>query len=179
MADLVTFLLNRIEEDERVAQEADPGVWTFSADVEFSGGSGNITSETPSEHFNIAYDYDREAGYGAVDANNAPHIVAWSPARVLAECAAKRRIIEEHHLSTQRSRDWQNLELPHGERKYEKFIDEETCAVCGWVREVESQWMEKYSGTYPVPDLTGCLTLRALAAPFAGHPEFDPAWEMT
>jgi len=162
MADLVTFLLNRLADDEGAAKRAGGRGWTEDEEgccVDLGGDRGESV-----ETHAVIY---------------APHIARWDPARVLAECAAKRRIIEEHHLSTQRSRDWQYLELPHGERKYEKFIDEETCAVCGWVREVESQWMEKYSGTYPVPDLTGCLTLRALAAPFAGHPEFDPAWEMT
>ena len=163
MTDLVAFLLQRISDDERVAKAA-------------STGDGYLNWDTPSTAIVQLAGGDLD-GLVHMPRLASLHVVRWDPARVLAECATKRAIIEEHHISTRRSRDWQNLELADGERKYEKFVDEETCAVCGWVREIESPWMEKYSGAYPVPEMAGCLTLRLLAAPFRSHSDFDPAWE--
>ena len=69
----------------------------------------------------------------------------WDHARVLAECAAKRRIVELHE--------------PNGE----------TCSVCAL------QDGSKYGDGWGAEDWP-CTTLRALALPYADHPEFREEW---
>ena len=83
---LTEFLLARIAEDEETAREADGPRWfhsdkvvtfeAFGPDSEWVDASSPISVDT------------RANGW---------HIVKWSPARALAECEAKRRIVEAHH----------------------------------------------------------------------------------
>ena len=80
---LTEFLLARIAEDEETARAADGPRWfhhdkvvTFEA---FGPDSGWVDASSP-----ISVD-TRANGW---------HIVRWSPARVLAECEAKRQIVE-------------------------------------------------------------------------------------
>lgn len=75
--------------------------------------------------------------------------VAWE-ARVLREVAAKRAILAEH---------------PH-ERMGGRTARREDvgCTLCG--QDDGVQWHEGW-----------CATIRALAAVYADHPEFDPAWK--
>jgi hypothetical protein len=85
MPDLADFLLARTAEDEADARRAaavdDLGpVWRAGRKWEdFAGiyASGIEVADMP-------------------DTGVAPHIARWDPARVLAECQAKRRIVEHH-----------------------------------------------------------------------------------
>jgi hypothetical protein len=70
------------------------------------------------------------------------------PERVLAECEAKRRIVGEHQR-TRRSQEYTYIE---------GYID--PCITCGQVRPRK----------YP------CATLRALALPYAAHPDYRKEW---
>jgi Family of unknown function (DUF6221) len=92
MDDLSTWLLAQIEADEELARKATPGPWT----VERSGSSGGAWVEP-----NVAGYIDVEMSYGEalgtlLNAENADHIAAWDPARVLAECEAKRKLIDRY-----------------------------------------------------------------------------------
>ena len=73
-----------------------------------------------------------------------------TPARVLAECDAKRRIVELH-----------------GRR------DDDTCAECGDgepdTGPGDRGWFE--AAHWP------CLTLQLLALPYADHPDFQEQWK--
>jgi hypothetical protein len=90
---LVGFLLARIDDDQRRAEQATPGPWhgvrindsTDGWDVEVRG-SGTT-------HPDVAVDHAQPAE-GACSGSDAAHIARWHPARVLAECNAKRGIIE-------------------------------------------------------------------------------------
>jgi hypothetical protein len=73
---LAEFLLARIAEDEADAQAAMPGPWTLDGGTVMAGHPTN-------EVVDWAYD------------ENGPHIARWDPARVLAECEAKREIVEQ------------------------------------------------------------------------------------
>lgn len=79
--------------------------------------------------------------------------VAVAPARLLAECEAKRRIVEIHDRVES---DWIDGD---GDDRSGVF-----CAVC--------EGEAGYTGgdTYP------CPTLRAVAAVYADHPDYDEAW---
>lgn len=93
MTDLAEFLMQRIAEDEADARDAshrdaewtavDPSPAGWGADerdAELLGGGKPLGR------------FDPEYGGMLV----AEHVARWSPARVLAECAAKRRIVELH-----------------------------------------------------------------------------------
>lgn len=79
---LTEFLLARIAEDEADAQSASPSPWRVTYD---EGDFGLTTYDYPSDRVVVRtpepYDQD--------------HVARWQPSRVLAECEAKRRIVEE------------------------------------------------------------------------------------
>jgi len=80
---LTEFLLARIAEDEEDARAADGTRWLHSDKV--------VTFEA----FGPDGDYVDASSPISVDTrDNGWHIVRWSPARVLAECKAKRRLLE-------------------------------------------------------------------------------------
>ena len=76
-------------------------------------------------------------------------LTTWWPARVLAECAAKRAIVAEHGRDDDSSADYC-----------------ETCAV----------WWKCELGEGPPPVAWPCPTLRALAAVYADHPDYQQEW---
>ena len=81
---LTEFLLARIAEDEAVATAATPGPWRHNQD-------GDVLS---SEWCVV----DTESGANPPDVTDAAHIARHDPARILAECEAKRQIIDEHQI---------------------------------------------------------------------------------
>lgn len=79
---ITEFLLDRIEEDEERARSADSGRWLpedKGVTFEFYG------DEFPDGEAQVRLVADTRA--------NQNHIARWGPARVLAECAAKRAIL--------------------------------------------------------------------------------------
>lgn len=97
---LTEFLLARIAEDEAAARAASPSPWSYPGIESVAGGTlydatrriVDVVYEHPADHDGtiIRHLLEPEA-----DANGA-HIARHDPARVLAECEAKRRIIDEH-----------------------------------------------------------------------------------
>lgn len=88
-----------------------------------------------------------------------------SPTRVLAECEAKRRIVELHF-------ERYSLRAPVTDNK----ID--VCDICGpfdWpFIEVDGEWVQSPSpsgGTFHP-----CQTLRLLGQVYGDHPDYDEAW---
>ncbi len=88
---LTEFLLARIAEEEAVSRAAVEGPWD------------TMTQET-ADGENIYFTVDTASGdpildlheSGALGRSTSEHIARWDPARVLAECEAKRRIVEAH-----------------------------------------------------------------------------------
>lgn len=83
---ITEFLEARIAEDEEVAMDAvdgddDDGVWHVGPS--FGGGSEQVKGKGI-----LIY------GEGGHTEDQAAHIAAWDPARVLAECAAKRWVLD-------------------------------------------------------------------------------------
>lgn len=93
-------------------------------------------------------------GYDAsgldVEEGDAAHILRHDPARVLAEVAAKRRIVEEHD-----TREVASLDRDDWGRVRE---------VCRRCREGERQIVAP------------CPTLRLIALPYASHESYRPEW---
>lgn len=85
MDELVQFLRDRLDEDERTALAATPGPWEQSGigdygwTVSFSRPGAGVEAE--------------DSDQGRADA---AHIARHDPARVLAEVEAKRRMLDEH-----------------------------------------------------------------------------------
>jgi hypothetical protein len=131
--DLTEFLLALIAEDEAAAVAA-------SADddntAETLGEDGRWTASYRYVEGRNMTIYD-EGGHSE---EQAQHIARWDPARVLAECEAKRRIVELHSDHLHRQGD---------------------CETCDG------------GGRYLVGD---CPTIRALALPYADHPDYQEGW---
>jgi hypothetical protein len=92
------------------------------------------------------------------------YIAHFDPARAVAECGAKRRIVELHELGE--SRLAQEHPVFFGVKVFEP--PEPGCQVC------------------VVPDVDDCavvagpcLTLRLLAQPYADHPDFRAEWAVS
>lgn len=83
MTTLPEFLLSQIEADEAVARAATPGSW--------DGGERIVWSDVGPDPYVVT---DGESGDGGTfSPENAEHIARHDPARVLAECKAKRDVI--------------------------------------------------------------------------------------
>lgn len=138
--DLTDFLLARIAEDEKTARAAE-GHRTFD-------GTGIVVGRRESV---------------TLPSTVAAHIARHDPARVLADCAAKRAIVELHRPE----------ERVTGYRGNE-HIREWQCPSCGGAGPDEDAGGNLFLDIWH--DRAPCDTLLALAQPFAGHPDFDPAW---
>jgi len=90
MSDLPHFLLARIAEDEAVARACVGPEWT-------SGLPATIHPD-PTTYRTVV----RQVGHvcGSIIAVDAEHIARHDPARVLAECEAKRRIVDSYRYLT-------------------------------------------------------------------------------
>lgn len=153
--DLSGWLLEQIAEDEQVARasQGDParpgaGVWTRQC----SHLDEDFEPEKPG-HDNccvVAGDitiYD-EGGHGPEDAD---HIARWDPARVLAECEVKRRLVKMHA-------DDQEHYCPSEDAgsEYYNYMN-------GWAEEKDN--------------LQICPTLKLLALPYADRPGYREEWK--
>ena len=81
-----------------------------------------------------------------------------SPTRVLAECEAKRRIMEWHPV-------YRGPRLVAVDRRPAGFA----CEQCHATSSISEQSV--------IEDLGWCETLRLLALPYADHPDYDEAWQ--
>lgn len=119
---ITEFLEARITEDEAVARDI---AGCESRDPEGQGYSGTVM------------EMEGSARYG---------VIAVDPARLLAECAAKRAIIEMHR------------------RTMDTYGDAlgDTCTMCA----------DSGPDAQPFP----CDTLKALAAVYKDHPDYQPEW---
>lgn len=79
---------------------------------------------------------------------DAAHIALNDPAHVLAWCETVRRIVKEHSA--------------HPEPQRMVYGTIVACSTCGDVDDNPTKWP--------------CDTLRILALPDVGHPDYDPAW---
>lgn len=146
MSDLVAFLSARLGDDEATAKAASPGPW-FSW-IEGRDGRGGDSFIGTEGEADLYVSVGK--GYHPKWEADQDFIARHDPARVLAEVEAKRAILAGH--------------APGYPVTYPKPSGQPTCGVChagGWDWEPEN---------WP------CLTVRALAAVYSDHPDYDPAW---
>jgi hypothetical protein len=156
---LAEFLLARIAEDEVAATEAGADSWEVADErkVRWVRNGGNAH------------------GWAAfADLPTATvHIARWDPARVLAECEAKRRIIEgggsqcggyyppgnEIRIEQEENAEELGIEFqPHWPEDYAPF-----CDGCAAAQSADRDWER---------------TLRALAGVHSAHPDYRPEWRL-
>lgn len=88
--DLVAFLLTRIAEDEQVATAALPGPWR--AERRLEPGPPEWPPDVQVLHDLLGH--TGAVGSARISEPDAAHIARWDPARVLAECEAKRLLVD-------------------------------------------------------------------------------------
>ena len=93
MSDLADFLLSRIDDDEDQARYATPGPWQNVRVNERADGWNVGALGADGTQRDVAVDHGPSAE-GACGGSDSTHIARWDPMRVLAECEAKRRIVE-------------------------------------------------------------------------------------
>jgi hypothetical protein len=105
------------------------------------------------------------------------HVARHDPARVLAEVKAKRRILHRHRPTDP---DW----VASQRAWHDKYGGDApfqpkppACAGCGRCGSGGRRG-EAYRSYPRTPDFTKCPELRDLAAVYADHPDYDPAWRV-
>ncbi len=131
MADLAAFLTARLAEDQELAEKAQNEPFP---DKGFERGTHIVYGL---QSTGLGLDYQGFA-------------LAWDPARVLAEIAAKRRVLARHQRMGS---------------VYCDALVPDACEGCGLD---EGEWN--------VADINECPELLDLAAPFSGHEDFDESW---
>jgi hypothetical protein len=144
------FLNARLDEDEQMAQAASAGLpWR----------AGTKSDGLPSRNewdLDLVYQYPDESGVVQCSPEEAPHIARHDPARVLAEVAAKRRIVEIHQRKVS-----------------DGYPDVIVCSECGPTDDERwrvQKWEQYQGGAWP------CRTLRLLASVYAEHADYNPSW---
>ncbi len=157
---IVRFLRARLDDDERIAQAAMPGPWSWRTDQGAFGGEPDppeaprwghcgpdlIAANGEDVITSIGHDADNVIVLRA----DAEHIAHHDPARVLAEVAAKRQQIDMTF-------------------RYEATIDGEW-GCCHTAEEIASG---RCSAT-PVDEI---VMLRLLALPHVEHPDYREEWK--
>jgi hypothetical protein len=145
-ATLAEFLLACIAKDEAIARTATAGPWTVDEQgCCVASEAEGIIIET--------HGFDTAAS----------HAAHWEPVRVLAECEAKRRIVEFHSPS----RHPLNLLADRRPDRYSQKRED-----LGLVCEECSGHDDPYIDQEPWP----CRTLAALALPYADHSDYREEW---
>ena len=156
MTTLTEFLLARITEDEAVARRATgaerTGNWWLDPD---EGGVTEVSC------------LDVQGFITAVDVD-AAHIARHDPARVLADCDAKRRIVKLH-------KSWPVLVETPMEFETAASSTDPTRMVFRASQQIAWTTEQEYRNRFGAEPPTGPI-LRALALPYATHPDYDESW---
>jgi len=144
---ITEFLEARIAEDEAVANDATGARW-----VVLPGVNASLVNIDATQVRDEKWKYGRFGHIATTshDAAYAEHIARHDPARVLAECAAKRAIIELH--GPVRDDGWKSGEAN----------DYLWCGMCGSIDDS--------------PEPYPCATIKALAAVYKDHPDYREEW---
>jgi hypothetical protein len=151
---LIEFLLARIAEDEAIAKAAvgkaafqrQTGHWKFDHVQDKYGviplvfALADAGGKTQVARLDEAWDSEERGTY----------IARFDPARALAECDAKRRLINIHATTNY-----------HG--------GPDACDMC-------TEWDDYPYKVQEGIDKFPCDTLRALALPYADHPDYRQEW---
>lgn len=148
---LITFLRARLDELE-VAAKAMLAVYPTPWELSDRGHMAKITADKP--NFAIVIQLDQRQARDAVWLGDPiRHVELNNPDFTLADVAAKHRIIDMHRDEGQ----------GQGYRASDYGYIDHACHMCGTP--------DEYAVAWP------CSTLKALALPFAGHPDYREDWK--
>ncbi|MEV8523155.1 DUF6221 family protein [Streptomyces sp. NPDC052000] len=167
--DLVQFIRDRLDDDERAARLAPGPSWERR---EIRSDDGTFVFE---EYVAVA-DPDRNTVVlSDVDAEVLPFVLRHDPARVLADVEAKRELVKLH------TPEWDIVEWPHDQTGKGRAQVCRSCAnrdIDGW-----QNWRPAFGGADTLPEgvkppyiLAPCATLRLLSLPYADHPGYREEW---
>lgn len=192
--DLTEFITARLDEDEAAVRASsgstvtgEPGAWkpvatgdeweAADAGSEYSAKGGGYIEllvalrpdlprppDVMSGMWGVVTSHEEEADAEALPVFE--HIARWDPARVLAEVAAKRQLLEVHKVNVEVEGPPPAFRDPHV--RYQEGRVTYWCDECDHDRDY---------GHISGPD-QGCRTLRLLALPYADHKDYDPAWRI-
>lgn len=152
---IIDFVLARIAEREAAAREATPAPWVAVGTRFYPPDSGDIMLTGYVDAWAIPGTVVEPSIEGA----DAQHIALSDPAYVLADCNAKRRIVELHPI-------YRGPRLLAVDRSGVDFA----CERCHATSSIDDESV--------IEALGACDTLRALASIHADHPDFNPAWKL-
>jgi len=163
---ITEFLRARIAEDEQAANEATDGPWRYDPTKvnAIDRGEAVFAGETGANATTIASTgppYDMQSMFDAV------HIARHDPARVLAGCEAKRKIIAFHE-------SWPTLvQMP---AKFEPIKDGDLDNYTYRMSQ-EIAWLttREYVARFGIDPPTAPM-LAALALIYSDHPDYDEEW---
>lgn len=161
--DLLDFLLARFAEDTAAAQDC-AAVYPPPWDLSDRGWVAYVKADAPIFHEVTRLDQGAASEGGSQWTGEAlEHIARWDPARVLAECQAKRRIVEDALFDVRVARHRPAWTMP------DEGLDAERRA---YRQGAENQKAKQ------LPDVLDRVErlFRRLAEPFAGHPDFRAEW---
>jgi hypothetical protein len=155
---LTEFLLARVAEDEAIARAATPGPWYWEepSTEKWPMCDESLVSRDRDEkgyerRVLVGWGYDA-SGIEGSDEDRA-HIAHHDPARVLAECTAKRQIIDIHSSP------------------FDDIAEAAEQRGSAW------EWFTDDERTLTRPQyLVSRGALRVLALPYAGHPDYRDEW---
>jgi hypothetical protein len=147
MDDLVAFISAALDEDQRLAE---------AARVVPDRNQPNIVLD---QWWTVPDLMAR--GHGWAEAH---FVVAWDPARVLAEVRAKRRTLERHCRVN-------FTDVAHG------IVDEPVCALCHVVLDEPEDWRGAVDWDFPWVQVPyPCATILDLAQSLSGRPGWRQEW---
>ena len=130
MSDLTDWLREQIAADETAARAASQGPWRYNPSREWHTDSERLTAARAGrlvpggKEFVCAGPRVDEIGVASTGASDDPqsmadaaHIARWDPTRVLAECAAKRRLLSRHEEDRHRAGWCSNCYTPTGDHR--------------------------------------------------------------
>lgn len=149
--DLTTWLRERLDDDERMALAASGRQWGHDGYLGWHSPFGSSHCTVFHEMNPFSHQQNTHVCGSALPAD-AEHIARHDPSRVLAEVAAKRRIVDlhAHRDGPHECPEWKWRDPEHPEDPQE--------SETGWAVE--------------------CATLRLLALPYSGHSEYRSEWEL-
>lgn len=150
MEQLMRWLGEQFDEDERIARAATPGPWADQSGYVTDVGPDGLPRVQVTDYGTQDGEPEEDNPQGRADSK---HIAVWDPARVLSEIDAKQQLLRAHN------RPHECIALTgRGERSV-----------------VDGQPWELWEPEH-TSDHGPCTTLRLLALPYADRPGYREEW---
>lgn len=165
MSDIRKFVAERVAEDRAVATDA----------IDTSGYYSSPSGEWRFIHVDYEGEWpmnpDREYGAESAYSEWALHASRFDPARVLAECDLKDALLAMHITVYEKNREFHeqwNKTHPFKKMSWEPE-ENQACVGCN------ATFQEEYT----TENIEDCPTLRALAAVYSDHEDYDKNWAVS